>query len=152
MKKLFNILILLLSIHLTAQNGWLGFNDNTVPLDKQQHIVAGLGTGTIGYTLGYEWSKGKRSTAIWTGIGTTAVLGTIKELTDIPNTGFNRDDLFSTIIGGVISTLATDLIMSKYTYQERQEIRLQKIKERDQARQEHELERMERRNRRRNKT
>jgi hypothetical protein len=113
--------------------------------DKQLHLIGGAGFGALGYTVGYEVSKGKRSTAIWYGIGSATAVGTFKELWDIPSTGFDRDDLFTTIIGGVISTFATDLIMSRHTYQERKEMRLEAIKRRDKWRKLHEIEKMEKR-------
>lgn len=129
---------------LQAQTGWLLLDDKTIPLDKQTHIVAGGAAGSVGYTLGYSWSKGNRSTATWTGIGFATVLGTIKELNDINTTGFDRDDLFSTIIGGVASTFITDLIMSKYTWEDRKKLRQQRELRVLKAREEHELERLER--------
>lgn len=125
MRKLIFILLILPLVSLGQE--WL-------EKDKQLHFAAGAGFGSLGYTVGYNVSKGKRSTAIWYGIGSSALVGTFKEVWDINGTGFDRDDLFTTILGGVISTLATDLIMSKHTYKERELILLERIKKRDKER------------------
>lgn len=129
-------LLIILPLFINAQQ-WLEG-------DKQLHLIGGAGFGAVGYTVGYEISKGKRSTAIWYGIGSATAVGTFKELWDINSTGFDRDDLFTTIIGGVLSTLATDLIMSKHSYKERKQIRLEHLKKRDRYRKLHELEKLER--------
>lgn len=125
MRKLIFILLILPLVSLGQE--WL-------EKDKQLHFAAGAGFGSLGYTVGYNISEGKRSTAIWYGIGSSALVGTFKEVWDINTTGFDRDDLFTTILGGVISTLATDLIMSKHTYKERELILLERIKKRDKER------------------
>jgi len=77
-------ILIFLTINLNAQQ-WL-------ESDKQLHLIGGAGFGALGYTVGYEVSKGKRSTAIWYGIGSATAVGTFKELWDIPSTGFDRDD------------------------------------------------------------
>jgi hypothetical protein len=143
MKHTILTLGILLTINLNAQQ-WF-------EADKQLHFVGGAGFGALGYTLGDSWSKGNRGTAIWAGIGTAAAVGTFKELWDIPTTGFDRDDLFTTIIGGVVSTLVTDLIVSRKPYKQRQKERLDAIKRRDKYRELHEIEKAERRTKRRNK-
>ena len=137
MKKL--LLILLLPIFGNSQ--WI---EN----DKQLHLLGGAGFGAMGYTIGYEVSKGKRHTAIWYGIGSATAVGTFKELWDIPSTGFDSSDLVFTIVGGVISTFATDLIMSSHSYKERKKMQLEAIKRRDRARELHEIEKMERKRKR----
>lgn len=149
MKKTFTILILLMYLSINSQTGWLGIDNNDVPVDKQTHFVAGSASGTVFYTLGYNWTKGDRFKAFKISIGITTALGTIKEITD--STGFDTYDLLATMAGGVASAWVTDALMSNHTYEERQFLKEERIKRRDKSRAEHYHKKQERKRKRKSK-
>ena len=85
-----------------------------IKTDKKLHFVAGTIAGSAGYT--YAWQKTKnKKTAFLVGIGTSILAGTIKEIADSTekNNRFDKNDLASTVLGGVTISVTIDLFNKK---------------------------------------
>ena len=115
MKK---VLLLLLAIptmsSLTAQK-------YSFTSDKQLHALGGGILGTVGYVTTYDLTEGNRFVSYLGGVGSAGTVGLLKEIYDSREggNGFNGADIAYTALGGLVSSVITDLIMSKQTYKNR---------------------------------
>ena len=89
--------------------------------DKQLHTLGGGILGTVGYVTTYDLTDGNRFASYLGGTATASLGGLLKELYDSKVEGleFSGADMLYTALGGLVSSLITDLIMSKQTYKKR---------------------------------
>ena len=119
MKKLILITALLFIVKTQGQE-----------VDKVHHTIGGGMFGTVGYFLGHDAFNGDRSSAIWTGIGVGVGVNVMKEITDIPSTGFSVEDVAFGALGAIVSTFVTDAIFQSEGSRKRREAkRIQEAKD-----------------------
>ncbi|MAX71789.1 MAG: hypothetical protein CMC76_11955 [Flavobacteriaceae bacterium] len=128
MKKLLLILLLAVTQIISSQNFFEG--NEIIEPDKLEHFVFGGAAALPGYYLGWEMSKGKRSTAIWTGLAFGTGVNVVKELTDgNKNNAFSTNDVVFGVAGAIVTTFVTDLIFqSEGSKKRREDRRLEKEK------------------------
>lgn len=82
--------------------------------DKKLHFAAGAISGTLGYSLVYDATESK-SKALLASIGTAALIGFAKELSDSNTDGnkFDNNDLAATTLGGFSVGIVINLLNNK---------------------------------------
>lgn len=116
MKKI--LLLLLISIPslslLTAQ-------EYSFTTDKQLHFIGGGVLGSAGYLVAYELTEGNRFVSYLGGTASAGTVGLLKEVYDSRRggSGFNGADLAYTALGGLVSSIITDLVINKQSYRKR---------------------------------
>jgi len=88
---------------------------STMKPDKQLHSIAGFGIGFTSYHVYYQKEKDNRLGSVLLSIGTSLVIGTLKEIADNQKggTGFNVADLTHTGVSGVIGSISMDLLSNR---------------------------------------
>ena len=111
MKPLLLIITFLICSQINSQNdnriGVLLINENTMALDKQQHVAAGVLISTLSYSVTMELSKEKsKPRAMIVSLGVTSLIGALKEHID-RNEGreWSQPDFFHTVSGGIFMNL-----------------------------------------------
>jgi hypothetical protein len=95
-KKIFHILLFVI--------GLINVNGQTIPRDKQLHLLAGASFGAWCYTVGYCYYPEKKWVPIVADIGGSTMMGIGKETWDKLNgRPFDVKDLGATITGAIIS-------------------------------------------------
>ena len=89
--------------------------DYNFTTDKQLHFIGGGILGTVGYVTTYDLTDRNRFASYLGGTAAAGLGGLLKEVYDSRSsgTGFNGADLVYTALGGLITALMSDLIMSK---------------------------------------
>lgn len=129
---LITVLTFLLMYGLISSNA-----EAQVQRDRLYHFGAGAGISVPSYVVGYDISKGDRKIGYLFGIGFPTAVGLLKEELDRNTTGFDNKDFKCTVLGAIVGSVVTDLLMSKKPYKTRQQKRLERIKRRDKAREKH---------------
>ena len=81
--------------------------------DKKLHFAAGSIAGAFGYDMSYQMHRNKTK-AIITGICTSLLVGTAKEVYDNSNGGiFDKRDILATGMGGVFVSFTIPLLQKK---------------------------------------
>lgn len=101
------LLFILFPFFIYSQTGVLLLPEETMALDKQKHVAAGMYISTLSYAVTMELSKEKsKPRAMIVSLGVTSLIGALKEHID-SNEGreWSQPDLFHTVSGGVFMNL-----------------------------------------------
>ena len=100
------LLFILFPFFIYSQTGVLLLPEETMALDKQKHVAAGMYISTLSYAVTMELSKEKsKPRAMIVSLGVTSLVAAIKELSDRNTTGFSQPDFYHTVSGGVFMNL-----------------------------------------------
>lgn len=81
--------------------------------DKKLHALVGALLGSVGYLVTYKLTYGNRLASCLVGICLAWFVGFLKEVYDSRDggSGFNDADLIYTILGGIVFSVITDLLV-----------------------------------------
>lgn len=116
MKKLTFITIFLLSAI-----GLKGQKFEPIPVDKQQHLMAGFVAGSVGYIIGYEITENPKRAFIYS-VTASILAGVAKELIDSKTHQFDTNDIIYTSVGGITAGYTFDLLSFKYRRDKRKKL------------------------------
>lgn len=108
MKKLTLIFVLLLSINSIRCQKF-----EPIPIDKQQHLMAGFIAGSVGFIVGYEITDNPERAFIYS-VTTSILAGFAKELIDSKTHQFDTNDIIYTSVGGITAGYTFDILSFKY--------------------------------------
>ena len=107
MKKMILVIVLLCTVSKAGE-----YDNFFQQEDKKAHIAISVMTGAIGNLVSIKLGASKQE-AFWYGLGTSLVIGGLKEVYDMHKTnptGFSMADMVADGIGGVVGTGSVTLL------------------------------------------